>query len=226
MNIPSSKQWPADYLTWSGSFSELVKTASEVLALLEPHAKPPTERLLRYYQQQGVLGRGERQGNRSLFGFDDLERVVATKGLVQQNWTLDNASKLFSASVGSEPVSALLYSPSPAPAAEASSVFLAQQACAPSSAVQEDATSVVARLMASSHAAQPNHVRSKSVSPLVAPLPVSTALGGSIKTSAVKSYQPTPWLTVYLDEAAVQGAAPQERALACQTLEALLKHLR
>ena len=226
MKTPSTKIWPDDYRQWTGSFRELAATAAEVLALLEPAAKAPTERLLRYYQQEGVLGRGSRQGNRSLFDFSDLERVVATKGLVQQNWTLDNAAKLFStAGQTPEAVTSLMYaSPTSAdlPLAQ-SNAFMASSA--PSG---EDASSVVARLMASNHALPP--VKASALPPVRAA--VAPSLGGSLgmsktlNVSPVQSFRPTPWLTVYLDEAAAQGAAPDERALARETLETLLKNLR
>lgn len=87
--------WPDDYRQWSGDFRALVETAAEVLRALEPTAKAPNERLLRYYQQQGVLGRGRKEGNRSVFTFEDLDRVVAAKALVNNSWTLEHAATLF-----------------------------------------------------------------------------------------------------------------------------------
>lgn len=233
--INSPKQWPDDYRDWTGTFRDLAITATEVLAVLEPQAKAPTERLLRYYQNQGVLGRGEKQGNRALFAFADLERVVAAKGLVQQNWTLDNAAKLFS-SVGPHPeaVSSLLYaSPtpmsSPGPALNASADSGMAPACP---AGGEDASSVVVRLMASSHGLSSPHKSVRSLGALggqvsgsVSPT-LASDVSGQLNASPVQSIRPTSWLTVYLDEGAAQGAAPAERAQARATLEALLKTLR
>lgn len=227
----SALSWPDGYRDWSGSFQELVDTAAAVLAALEPSAKAPTARLLRYYQQQGVLGRGTRQGNRSVFRFADLERVVATKGLVQNNWTLDNAAKLFStqAQVG-EDVSALLYAPSPEPAALPSAPTLG--AVAPMglgrSMASPDATSVVARLMAQNHPRPAPQMRyalgvgSSKGAPAGVAAPASTAYA----SHPVQAVRPAPWLTVYLDEAAARGAAPAERAAARSALEALLTTLR
>lgn len=231
----SPKQWPDAYRDWTGTFRDLATTATEVLAVLEPQAKAPTERLLRYYQHQGVLGRGEKQGNRALFTFADLERVVAAKGLVQQNWTLDNAAKLFS-SAGEHPeaVSALLYaSPTPmssaGPALNASAASGLEAAHPPGG---EDASSVVARLMATSHGLSSPHKSVRSLGALggqlsgvVSPA-IASGLSGQLNASPVQSIRPTPWLTVYLDEAAAQGATPAERAQACVSLEALLKTLR
>lgn len=228
------KTWPDDYRQWTGSFRDLVRVATEVLAQLEPEAKAPTERLLRYYQQEGVLGRGSRQGNSAVFNFADLERVVATKSLVQQNWTLDNAAKLFSTS-GQQPeaMTSLLYA-SPSSLSLGDNPVGMPNGFMSSPALPgngEGATSVVARLMASNHAMPPPAKPSAlpPVRAMAAPAlrgSLGPGLSKTLNVAPVQSYRPTPWLTVYLDEAAAQGAAPDERAQARDTLEALLKTLR
>ena len=227
MKTSSPPVWPQDYRQWTGSFKELVTTAQEVLALLEPTAKPPTERLLRYYQQNNVLGRGRRgHGNQAVFGFEDLAAIVTAKGLVQQNWTLDNAAKLL-ATPGQKAsdVSTMLYAspavlPPTAPAAFASMAVSEPLLVA-------DAQSVVARLMAQSHhTPSPNRAAPLALQGALTRSVASASPAAALNTSPVQAIRPAPWLTVYLDEAASQGAAPAERAQACAALEALLNTLR
>ena len=225
MKTTPAPLWPQDYQQWTGSFKELVAAAQAVVAQLEPQAKAPTERLLRYYQQQGVLGRGTRgHGNQAVFGFEDLAAIVTAKSLVQQNWTLDNAAKLF-ATPGQKAsdVSSMLYSPS-----GNARVAEAQPAFGAASAVPTSAQSVVAQLMAQSHHT-PHPGRGTPLAlqgALNGPTRSAVAPAAAYASAPVQSIRPVPWLTVYLDEAAAQGAAPTERAQARAALEALLKTLR
>jgi len=245
------RQWPNDYLSWTGSFSDLVTTAAEVVALLEPSVKAPTERSLRDYQQRGLLGRGQRQGgNKAVFGFDDLQRVVATKGLVKQNWTLAHASSLLNSDEPAEAeVVQLMYaSPQSFPLGGA---LMANAAGSADSA--SNASAVVARLMARPAgfaSAAPGGGLQKSalyvpgVSPqghagmsptqrrgLHSPAPVfdkKTAAQPSTTAYAstpVESIRPAPWLTVYIDQDAAQGAPEDERALARAALQSVLDRL-
>lgn len=83
MNNAPSKVWPDDYLHWTGSFEDMLSQASEILATLAPGLEPPTASLARYYQQQNLLGRGTRKGRSSIFSFDDLATLVATKQMAK-----------------------------------------------------------------------------------------------------------------------------------------------
>lgn len=252
MNRNTPNRWPDDYLTWTGSFKDLVSASAEVLAVLDPTVKAPNERLLRYYQQESILGRGQKlqDGNRAVFSFDDLERVVAAKGLVKQNWTLSNAAKLLSSTdPSSESVTSLLYA-SPAPMGTPS---LSMASASLASATPQQATDVVARLMARSglgasapassvamasasasgaSGSNPGFLRSAfqaSALPNVSSTLASPQKEMSPAPSAVQSVQairPASWLAVYIDQTALQGAAESERTQARQALEALLETLR
>lgn len=92
MNSP--KRWPDDYQDWTGNFDELVETARCIQQ--EQHApadKLLNPRLVRHYQSKGV-GRGIREGRASRFGFADLAALLATKGMVEEGWTVSNAAPL------------------------------------------------------------------------------------------------------------------------------------
>lgn len=230
MNTPTHPRWPDDYKSWTGTIQELADTATQVLQALEPDVKAPNLRLLRYYQQSGVMGRGRKEGSQAIFGFEDLERVVAAKGLVKQNWTLDQAVSLMDTHPA--PVSSLLYG---SPTASLSGT-LPVPPVSPLAASAEPASAqdVVARLMArstlgasaSSHSSGALGMSStptlatanaivRSVSPkMAAPAPVATPM---------QAIQPAPWMTVYLDEAAARRASPADRQAA---VDALLSALR
>lgn len=226
MKTPT-RQWPEDYLTWTGSFAELASTAAEVVSQLEPGAKLPTERSLRDYQQRGLLGRGAKApgGNRSVFSFSDLDRVVTTKGMVSQKFTLEHAESLMNsnAPAADSPLSNMLYA---SPSSLSGSVASASVSAQPSSA-----SDLVARLMAKGPAASPA---------LKSPIPAVMAnqLGGSVRglrsvplapgpyaATAVEALRPTSWLTLYLDPSAAQGAPDEERALARAALQSVLDRL-
>ncbi len=232
MNNPTS-QWPADYTSWTGSFSDLVATAAEVVALLEPEAKAPTERTLRDYQQRGLLGRGAKApgGNKAVFGFEDLERVVAAKGLLRQNFGLKHVTSLLNSTPSADSsVTSVLYASSAAP-----SVAMGGVAPAPS------ASDVVARLMAQPTASVAPALRSKGLLPAVgqslldsfgglqgtAGRPVASPQTTSHYVSTpMEALRPTGWLTVYVDPTAAQGASVDERAQARAALQSLLDRLR
>ena len=242
---PLPAQWPQGYLSWEGSFEELVHTATAVLAELDPAAKPPTERTVRHYQQTSVVGRGRKEGRSAVFGFKDLEGIVTAKGLVQQGWTLDKAASLINSSPG---VSNMVYgSPEAAvpagagptdvvaqmmlqaglhrgqPATVAAASFLPPRALKSSGllrsafpAVAGESSALMANMQAmGGHAAQT----------FAAPLSV-TESQATYTSSTVESLQPTPWLQVYLDPTGLGQADPDQRALAESALQDLIARLR
>lgn len=87
-------QWPEDYQNWSGTFEDLVSAAGDILARIDPKAGVPTASLVRYYQQQGAVGRGQKKGRSSEFGYDDLARVVATKLMANQQVPLSISKEM------------------------------------------------------------------------------------------------------------------------------------
>lgn len=228
MNKPT-RQWPHDYHAWTGSFADLVTTAAEVVSSLDPSAKLPTERALRDYQQRGLLGRGTKLpgGNRSVFTFEDLDRVVATKGLVQKKFKLEHAESLLnSASAAVGPVSNMVYaSPQSAPSAWSAAVGGSLES-APS---MGNASDLVARMMARSPQAGFQGALQASVAPAGLSPSASKAAAPlaaqAYVSTPVESARPTSWLTIYLDPSAAQGAPETERALARAALQSVLDRL-
>lgn len=82
--MKSTPKWPDDYQEWTGSFEELVTTAGKILEEIDPAGGVPTGSLVRYYQQQGAVGRGRKNGRSACFDHEDLARVVATKQMANQ----------------------------------------------------------------------------------------------------------------------------------------------
>lgn len=93
-----SKQlnWPDDYRNWTGNFDELVSTAAQVIDDLGMQVGAPTTSLVRYYQQQGVVGRGCRAGRGASFSFDELSQVVMAKQMVSNQMPLAIARAVMS----------------------------------------------------------------------------------------------------------------------------------
>lgn len=93
MSNKNIKRWPEDYVHWNGDLQQLVATSNEIVKGLgyEPDL---TERTVRHYQHKNMVGRGIKKGKQAYFDVNDLSRVVATKTLVKQGWTLDHASDL------------------------------------------------------------------------------------------------------------------------------------
>lgn len=87
--------WPQDYLNWTGGFDDLVTTASEILKQVAPGMKAPTASIVRYYQQQNLVGRGVRQGKTSQFSFEDLSQLVTTKQMLDQQVSLTMTKNVF-----------------------------------------------------------------------------------------------------------------------------------
>lgn len=254
MSKPTPLNWPDDYRNWSGTIKELADTAADVLRTLEPDVKSPNIRLLRYYQQSGVMGRGKKRGGQAIFGFKDLERVVSAKGLVKKNWTLEQAVSLMDSSPS--PVSFLLYAdPSRSPATPRGAVDLplsvksGDDDCSPApSGASQSAQDVVARLMAKSgtlsHAPQAwspastASVNTASVSSAHGLVFPSFSPKGVLQTDSSRNdsatfppskpllgVQAAPWMAVYLDEAAARRASSADREAAIQALISALRSL-
>lgn len=216
------KIWPTDYQNWEGGFEELVSAAAEVIRHQDPTAKPLTGRLVRHYIQTGVVGRGQRDGRQSRFGYQELSSLVAAKHLVKDGWTLDNAKSLMTS-------------------APQGYVGALSQASAPA-ATTPLAVDVVRELMAKASPTPMVSPRAshalRSYSPslaAVAPPAVSTTSGylpaGAPTGFPVQNYYSTrtlrhetfaPWLSVQLDEATLSLATSQERQDAIDALIAWL----
>jgi len=82
---------PEEWNNWEGNFDELVVASGAVLKQIAPDVQPPSGSIVRYYQQQGVVGRGATQGRTKRFGADELSQVVSAKWLAQQNIPLSLA---------------------------------------------------------------------------------------------------------------------------------------
>lgn len=255
MDKPHTPRWPDDYRNWTGTIKELADTAGFILRTLDPDIKAPNIRLLRYYQQSGVMSRGQMQRGQAIFGFEDLERVVAAKGLVKQNWTLDQAVSLMDSH--HSPVSSLLYASPEESAplrdrASTSQAVVESQGVAPAAPAPGTARSaqdVVARLMAKSGAldthpkAPPAALNAAHVAqaqgmvfptaptPRVlrgVPAPFVAAPKGVASPPSPQpllGIQAAPWMTVYLDEAAARHASPTDRKAAIDVLVSALRSL-
>ena len=86
--MKDNRQWPDDYQNWTGTIDDLVREAGVVLRQISPEIEVPTLSGVRYYQNKGALGRGQKRGRVATFGFDDLATVVATKQMVNQQLPL------------------------------------------------------------------------------------------------------------------------------------------
>lgn len=95
---------PDEWNDWEGNFDELVVASDAVLKQIAPDVHPPSGSIVRYYQQQGVVGRGETRGRTKRFGADELAQVVGAKWLAQQNIPLSLARSAASNSEKSEVV--------------------------------------------------------------------------------------------------------------------------
>lgn len=88
--------WPESYKKWTGGFSDLIATANKIVSEMGYDADI-TERTARHYQHKNLVSKGERQGKSSVFFFDDLASLVATKTMVKEGWTLQNTASLLNA---------------------------------------------------------------------------------------------------------------------------------
>jgi hypothetical protein len=153
MTMNNKLNWPQDYETWTGGFDDLVATSTQILNDICPDAGAPTTSLVRYYQQQGAVGRGKREGRGSTFSFSELAQVVASKQMVSQQVPLSIAKEVMSNSsidtiYGESNMHHAYHSLSNTPAAAASTVMLRTDTKAVNPAEQ-----LVAKLMSQSNSA-------------------------------------------------------------------------
>lgn len=168
-------RWPEDYETWTGGFDDLVATSTHILNEVCPEIGAPTTSLVRYYQQQGAVGRGKREGRGSTFSFTELAQIVASKQMVSQQVPLSIAKEVMSnASIetiyGNESVSHAYHSLANTPAAAASTVMLRSISKKANTAEQ-----LVAKLMSQSGA--PKHAMLNATS-MVMGTPLTSITGG------------------------------------------------
>lgn len=244
-SIDIMKRWPLDYLTWTGTFDELVATATTVLQTLRPQDKPLSARLVRHYIQEGLIGRGTREGRTSRFSYEELAGVVATKHLVKDGWSLKNASALLhSAPSGYVTEAASLSASAPAATTPAAVdvVRLLMERSATAGASTFAGPRAVYALSAS-----PRPSLTRGLGPLVSPqglsggptLSVSPAQAGAssvpawnppssltpcaapsvdVASSASSVTEFAPWLRLDMDRAQFLQASPEERLAVLQKL--------
>lgn len=83
---------------WSGDFQQLVERCNSALSEVRSLERV-NGRLLRSYQQKGVLSRGRPSGNRvKIFGWEDVLSVLAVRGLLTSGVSLDLASSMLESS--------------------------------------------------------------------------------------------------------------------------------
>lgn len=247
----SSKTWPQDYQQWEGSLPELVQTAQSVLEAIQPDAKAPSERLVRHYKTKGLIQAKGRAGHADRYGYDALAAVVATKSLVKQGFTLNHASHFVNSSSATEYLSSAPVS-NQAPSAVALVSELLARADQPlpmAPALTATTTpqahpllrSLNASVQAQGLSAAPtssmtfggmNAIQgalSNASEPLLS-APMALFAGASMPTKAVPAawtqQQPTPWLSVAYDAAALNQATTEERQAAARALETLARAFR
>jgi hypothetical protein len=228
----SEKKWPGDYLGWSGSFDDLVQTTAEVMALLDPEAKAPTASLMRHYQQINTVGKGERVGRSSRFSFRDLSMAVATKGLVKNGIGLNMVSSLVS---NSSPAVLQAYS------SPAQSKTMAEQTVSDLMAgaglasplirnIKSLSLNTPTRMMGEAASYRPNTplgaCGGMSIGAAVFPQTNSMPDAGAAVDRSMRMLQPAPWLTMYIDDAALALADTGVRESTADTLELLAVQLR
>lgn len=87
-----------DYRNWRGTAAELGATAAAYLRDVGvDDDQELTERLVRYYVQQGVLDRPVREGREALFGYRQLLQLLVARTLVApklevEKWPLERIS--------------------------------------------------------------------------------------------------------------------------------------
>jgi len=74
--------------SWRGTAAELAGIAAELLESLGHNDQRLNERLVRYYVQEGVLERPEREGREAVFSFRQLLELVVARELADDGWPL------------------------------------------------------------------------------------------------------------------------------------------
>jgi hypothetical protein len=221
---------------WSGNFDALLKHSGDLLEI--EGLRRPTASLLRYYQRQGLLGKGSKQGREAVFSQEDLQRVLAAKKLIKAGWSLDAATGAVNSSTSLEVLryadvmngSPSSFSP-PAPPPQRSHVDAlnfsrsaafpignAAALCASVAPAAHSAQNVVRTLMSSAglHASSPSAPYSKTnIATGNNTCPPSASAEPPIKTSSI----------VNIDWVAAAKAPPAQRALLMKELLDALKKL-
>ena len=84
----------AELRDWEGSAEDLAVEAGRQLSNIFPENEAPSLRLVRDYDQRGIIGDADRPGRR--FGFHHLLQTVAACVLVKQEWPLKKIAEYFS----------------------------------------------------------------------------------------------------------------------------------
>lgn len=99
---------PPDLKNWKGNFDELVSTSSQVLSQISPGTSLPSGSVIRYYQQQGVVGRGTPKGRTREFSTKELEQVITAKQMAEKNIPLSLVKSALEAETGKSPAELLV----------------------------------------------------------------------------------------------------------------------
>jgi DNA-binding transcriptional MerR regulator len=77
------------YTTWTGGIDDLIREANAVLPqLVRSEVEPVNVRLIRDYINRGLLGESEKRGRELVFGYANLLRLIVTRFLLVDGWTL------------------------------------------------------------------------------------------------------------------------------------------
>lgn len=77
------------YTTWTGGIDDLIRTTNEVLPqIVRSDVEPVNLRLIRDYINRGLLGDSEKRGKELVFRHANLLRLVATRFLLADGWSL------------------------------------------------------------------------------------------------------------------------------------------
>ena len=77
------------YSTWTGGIDDLIREANTVLPqLVRSEVEPVNVRLIRDYINRGLVGDVDKQGRELVFGYANLLRLVVTRFLLVDGWSL------------------------------------------------------------------------------------------------------------------------------------------
>lgn len=77
-----------EHRDWRGSGDALAATVTELLDQLGLGRQQIGERLVRYYVQQGVLSRPEREGREAVYTYRQLLELVVARLMAEDGWPL------------------------------------------------------------------------------------------------------------------------------------------
>ena len=84
---------PDEWKDWKGNFHELVTVSAKIIRANYPDIEVPTASIVRYYQQVGLVGRGETVGRSSIFSVKEIREIISAKWLVKHGISLNTAKK-------------------------------------------------------------------------------------------------------------------------------------